>query len=124
MATGLIVLFFVLQGLVASGLSIAHSGHRTGEAGFAISLQNVDCAVDEHGDRGLPLQKRAHAQCCVLCGGRHFDGAALLVVGRLCAPTAPPPVPEAIEREAAGAPRQFASGWASSWSSQAPPIAS
>jgi hypothetical protein len=60
----------------------------------------------------------------VLCSGRHFDGLALLVVGRLCTPTAPPPFLEAIEREAAGAPRQFASGWASSWSSQAPPIAS
>ncbi len=121
LVAGVVALLIVLQGLAAIGSSFARSVYGGGEASFVASLLGPNCAVDAHSGDKSPAQERGHSQCCVLCGVRDFDGAALPGVAQISEAIAPLQAPVSIERHFADSPTESPIGWASSWSSQAPP---
>lgn len=115
----MLALLFTFQSLAAVPSSGAHLTRR-GEASFAASARGAPCVADAHGGDAPPAHSGNHAQCCVLCGARDFDGAALASLT---------PESEAFTpRHLSASPARLRealvrppTGWASSWSSQAPP---
>lgn len=121
-AAVVLALFVILQGLTAIATSVAGSARDGGEANFVVSLLGVTCAVDAHGDDNSLPHEHGHSQCCVLCCVRDFDGAALPGVGQISEAIAPLRAPVSIKGLFSEAPTMGPPiGWASSWSSQAPP---
>ncbi|GEM_PF-1663133 len=118
-----VALFVVLQGLAAIGASLAHSSRGDGGTSFVTSFFGATCAADTHGGDRSPAPGRDHSQCCVLCGARNFDGASFHGVAQgAVAITLPSRVLVSIARRFDDAPDSPPIGWASSWSSQAPPF--
>ena len=110
---------FALQALFAASVARSHTAPANAElGGFSASAY-----CEPHRDGGAPPAERGHAPCCILCVG-----------GRDAPPLA---APEAEEQAFAApvfsiVPLAFGSaapaehepiGWASSWSSRAPPLA-
>jgi len=122
LVAGVLALLIILQGLAAIGSSVARSAHSGGETIVVVSLLGATCVADAQGDDHSPAPQRGHGQCCVLCGARDFDGAAFPGVARICDAIAPMRTPVSIDRHFVSAPNHSPIGWASSWSSQAPPI--
>lgn len=115
MRNWLIICLFLLQALTSS---LTGADHRRADAtGVSASLH---CEAWRRGD-GAPSNDRRAAPCCILCiagGGGDADGLVFVpafaepfIVPLLSADRALPP---------AGLARKLA-GWASSWSSRAPP---
>jgi hypothetical protein len=124
---GVLTLFVIFQGLTAIGFSVARFSRGGGETNFVVSLLGVTCAVDAHpannsGDHHSPAHEHGSTQCCVLCGARDLDGVALPAVTQERETIAPLPALVAVEGRSAEAPMEPPIGWASSWSSQAPPV--
>jgi hypothetical protein len=113
----LVALFVILQGLASVGASFVRHGDGPTNAFFsAVAF----CAAGSPHDKA-PSQQPIHSQCCVLCGARDYDGASVVVLTPAPPPTASPAAPRLITTNFVGAPPPPMSGWASSWSSRAPP---
>lgn len=117
-----VALLVVLQGLAAIGSFLAHSGRGDGGTSFVTSFLGATCAADAHGDDKSPAPGRDRSQCCVLCGARDFDGASFHDVAQGAVAIIP------LSRALATIARWFDDasisapiGWASTWSSRAPP---
>jgi hypothetical protein len=118
---GLLALLIVLQGLAAIGTSLTRFNYGGGETSFVVSLLGVTCVVNAPGDDIPPAHERDHSQCSALCDARVFHGAALAKMAQIGGVIAPLWAHVLEERQIAGAPIRPPAGWASSWSSQAPP---
>jgi hypothetical protein len=125
---GAVALFFALQGLFAPFVAMnAHAAHAANGASVGPSIGGVaESALCQKDDAGAPADhaRHDHQGCCILCEASARDAAFVLVVAFAAAALAP--------RQDAGAPgadyskphdaRPKAAGWASSWSSRAPPF--
>jgi hypothetical protein len=113
-------LLFALQALLSPLIASASVARHAGD-GQSVTMT----AFGEicHAAAGDPAKRTQHnhGDCCVLCESGLRD-AALFVVGALAAAYAPPPQAATAPRyDILDADRPRLSGWASSWSSQAPP---
>lgn len=118
---GILALSFVFLSL-ATGPSSIPSLTRIGDGGFAISFRGAPCLAERHRSDAPPAKTGDHSQCCVLCSARDFDGATLAGATQKSEAFAPRPalVVAAVRRRETRV--RPPTGWASSWSSQAPPI--
>ena len=73
---GILALSIAVLSLAAVPSSVA-SLARNGEAGFAVFVRGAPCVADAHSGDAPPAHSGDHAQCCVICGARDFDGAAV-----------------------------------------------
>lgn len=118
---GVLTLFVILQGLTGVGSSVPRFARAGIETSFVVSMFGVTCAVNAQDGDHTPAHDHGSTQCCVLCGACDFNGVALAATTRPTETLAPPSALDAMEAlstETHGAPPL---GWASSWSSQAPP---
>jgi hypothetical protein len=116
---GLLALLVVLQGLAVVGAPLASPHRDGGEASLLTSLRRAICANDEK-DGAHPPPLERHAQCCIFCNTRGWGDAGLPTTGKIVETVRSQAI-ISIERYFAEAPRKPPPGWASSWSSQAPP---
>jgi len=123
MVAGLVVFLLVLQGAVAVGSSKIHSPVGAKSASRSAVSQSDECNAGRYDDDSAqPGHKHGHAQCCVFCGARDFEGVTPILAAQIAAFVAPSPgmILSALRGDADGNPPLL--GWASSWSSQAPPM--
>lgn len=123
-AACLVILQSLSAALAPHGRHVAHPGDETGvvaSGGYEI------CRIDaQRAGENRPAQEHRHAdQCCLICAAGGRDGAAFgavffAVVTNLLAPPIARIVDRPIVVDADGRPK----GWASSWSSRAPPFLS
>jgi len=112
----------VFQGFAAAG---SHSGarHPSDEAPIVAALLSATCSIDAGGETPTPVKKLVQAQCCALCGAHALDAPSApgrSLAANAMAPISPQPSSARyVVRSLARPPI----GWASSWSSQAPPSA-
>jgi len=115
-----VALFFLMQSFLSPLIAHAGASRMTTDGPAVASLLGEIC----HDDAGDPAGKthHNHGDCCILCGGPLRDAAILFVVAWAVTEIA---APQQVQRFAANAipddARPRASGWASSWSSRAPP---
>ncbi|WP_400767860.1 hypothetical protein [Methylosinus sporium] len=111
--SALALCLFALQAFVAASLVRAHDASAAGVSASAY--------CEPHRD-GAPPAEREHAPCCILCvSGRDLPSLAEPPSEE---PILAPPVAFAFVAYASTAPpRRVPVGWASSWSSRAPPLA-
>ncbi|PWB81384.1 MAG: hypothetical protein C3F11_15455 [Methylocystaceae bacterium] len=117
--TWLIVLLSILQGLAFASLSAAHGA--VGQGVWAASAGRCDGHTPNGGGQGD--ESGAHSGCCIFCASSAFDGLsrlASILPKYIAFPTAPFAVgtTRSLRDDRRGRPP----GWASSWSSQAPPF--
>jgi hypothetical protein len=110
----------ILQGFAAVCSSHAHSP-RAGEGALALFSTGPNCVPDAQDDHHSPVHEHDEAQCCVLCGARDLDGTPLAAVALVVASLEPPPALWTGTR-LVDAHMKPPAGWASSWSSRAPPF--
>jgi hypothetical protein len=113
--------FLILQGLAAVCSSLAYSA-RAGEGAVVFSPPGANCVLDAQDDHHSPVHEHSDAQCCVLCGARDFNEAAIVAVALIVASLEPPQPSSSTDAYSAEAPLKPPAGWASSWSSRAPPF--
>jgi hypothetical protein len=122
---GAVALFFSLQGLFAPFVAMnahAANGASLGPS-IGVAAESALCQTD---DAGAPADRAGHDHqgCCILCEASARDAAFALVVAFTAAALAPRQdavAPGADYPEPQDA-RPKAAGWASSWSSRAPPF--
>jgi len=109
-------LLALLQSLFAIATTPAHAAR----FGAAVGLTPI-CAIDEEGDPRAPARDHARSHCCL--PGESCDGSAPPFVFESRAPEGrSPALVLASFSRLCDAPRRPPAGWASSWSSRAPPI--
>ena len=126
--TGFVVaLLIFMQGLAAYASASPHVQHGISEAGAIASSSGALCQVDAIGSGGeSPVHDHGDClQCCVLCGARDYGAPPIYVAtGDIGAPfqasVASTPIIRRFIDNDDGRPI----GWASSWSSRAPPALS
>jgi hypothetical protein len=114
------VLLLLLQGAGASVASVAHM-KLSSDAGIAVAAPGADCTADGQADGPAPAHKFNHGHGCLFCGARDVISTALPPAASAAASVgfhaililANPPGADALTMPLIG--------WASSWSSQAPP---
>jgi len=116
----LLVLALLLQGLAMAGHWSRHSSD--GAPALSITANGGDCVSGRGADGDLPSQPGEHSACCVLCGARGLDGALLQVFALAETWLLPSIERETVVAQVYDAPRNFPSGFRTSWSAQAPPI--
>ncbi|WP_400770508.1 hypothetical protein [Methylosinus sporium] len=110
-------LLLILQSLVTVAAP-AHSARLGAAAGLA-----PICALDAPADPKAPARDHARSHCCL--PGESCDGSAPpFVVESIAAPRRPPILALAAFSWLSAPPRGPPEGWASSWSSRAPPAVS
>ncbi|MBY6242249.1 hypothetical protein [Methylosinus sp. Sm6] len=115
----LVALFVILQGLASVGSSFVRHRHGN-EPATAFFSPVALCATGSPHEKA-PSQQPIQSQCCVICGARDYDGASAVVLTPDSPTTAPLAASGSIAKNFVGAPPPPVSGWASSWSSRAPP---
>ncbi len=117
----LFALLFLTQNIVALvGLRPAH-GAMGAEAGFAVSLDDRPCADNDlNGNTGH--ESCSHEACCIFCSAA-FAFSGLSPTWALAPFAALKAVSDVLAR-VPDVPITTPSGWATSWSSQAPPLLS
>lgn len=119
---GVVACLCVLQGLI---LAVSPHGRFAGglhaDSGVVAFMDGALCGADMQGDGETPTP-RGHSQCCVLCMSNAHAGllrfaAALFDI--VAFPT--PRFGAAIAWRFSDDPIAPLAGWASSWSSRAPP---
>jgi hypothetical protein len=119
---GLVVLALLIQSLAAIGAPLSNHGPAGGEARGAIFSGAGRCVAESVPDKPERRENDHNPPCCVLCLACAFDGLPTLRTGgtdvqaAACSETL-----NSVEKSYA-IPRQRPIGWASSWSSQAPPF--
>lgn len=116
----ILAILVVLQGFAALFPSHAHIG-RGGEVTIALSPTEALCASDAQGDHHSPGHMHDGAQCCILCEARNQSETAVAVFALIVVSIARTPsfstaayvVDTHVKPPA---------GWASAWSSRAPPF--
>lgn len=121
LTAGALVICLFMQGLAVACFPVAPAV-RSGADGALLSMAGSDCVRDSQDDRRAPVHKHAAAQCCLLCGERHHGKAAAAIVVAVIASTASWRPSNSFGAYAVEAPARPPAGWASSWSSQAPPF--
>lgn len=115
----LVGLFVVMQGVASIGSSVDHRRfHDRPSTVSALVSAARTCTAGS--DRHEPSRGDHHAQCCVLCAQRDHVGDSFAAPS----PDWRYPPPRAIVTTAhhsLWAARPIIAGWASSWSSRAPP---
>lgn len=118
----LVVLLF-LQGFAAVGASLSHATREGASGTYLSALLAATCSNHAQGDEGSPPSPAYHAPCCVFCGAGDGGQAPL----PRAAQTGEAIFPDAGERLTFD-PRMRVGfdrrppGFASAWSSQAPPF--
>jgi hypothetical protein len=107
----------MLQGMGASSMRLAH---RFSDQTLVSTAQGVTCIVDAHGDEAPPTPNANHVQCCILCCARDVNDGALACPVQANAHLFPSALGVAMDAWTPTLVR-LPVGWASSWSSQAPP---
>ncbi|QGM44343.1 hypothetical protein [Methylocystis heyeri] len=112
-------LVILLQSLVAVAPAFAHI-YKAGETGLIASLLDGICAKNIQSDHQSPQHHADHAQCCILCSsaggfGPPAHGLSEISGGIRFASQGP----ALLLRRQSGGGRPV--GWASTWSSRAPP---
>ncbi|WP_363349551.1 hypothetical protein [Methylocystis echinoides] len=120
---GCVALFLALQGLLAPLAAVAHAAHPVDGASVS-SL--VDSEICHKGDAGDPSERARHNphDCCILCQVHARDAAFVAVAASAwiaCALMRDAAPRAAVYPEPKDA-RPKSAGWASSWSSRAPPF--
>jgi hypothetical protein len=120
----IVALLIFAQGLAAHVSASSRVRHGETQAGAVASSLGASCRVDTIGGGESPAHERRDClQCCVLCGVR--DCAAPLFHDATRAADVQFPVSKAsapINRRFIDDDDGRPIGWASSWSSRAPPI--
>jgi hypothetical protein len=117
--TYLLAVFLLVQTLLGA-LSAAGQINKTAELGFVSVVSSLCLSKDQ--PQPAHDHRTAHDACCLVC----FEGAAsdlaVRVVDKIINDLAPPAAqvarPAPFERK----PFLLTVGWATSWSSQAPPV--
>ncbi len=117
----LLALLLVLQSL-AAGFAQPARAHAERDSAFALALDRADCAPERHKGDGAPT-RGVDRHCCILCLlGCSGDTAPFgaVVAGRLAfpAPLRAVAVVGSLDNDL----KRKTFGWASSWSSRAPPL--
>jgi hypothetical protein len=119
----LVALLIFAQGLGAYVSAPAHVRHGNPEAGVAVSSLGVFCQADMSGGGKSPSREHSNClECCVLCFARDYGTPSIYVATgdgatQLPALAASAPIARQYIEDDDGRPI----GWASSWSSRAPP---
>ncbi len=123
LAAGFVAFVLLLQTLATLGVSYAHRGPAGVEAGFA-SSSTVDepCAAGGPAGESGRHDRDGRPPCCVFClasvlGGLPTSDAA----GEGVAAIPLPKAPVSFGALSFDVPHKPPTGWATSWSSQAPP---
>jgi hypothetical protein len=115
-------LLFALHGLVVASASPAHAIFDDSGASLVASLLRAPCTVDANGGNSPPEHRRGHVQCCMLCEARSCDLAAPFDAPRSCKISFPRMSWSIVTaRRVGNAIGESLIGWASTWSSRAPP---
>lgn len=114
-----VALFFLLQAFLSPLLAQASARDARSDGPAVTTILGKIC----HSDSGDPSGKahHEHGGCCILCESDLRDVTLFVAVAWMAATLAPPVEMSfvvALERDDA---RPHTSGWASSWSSRAPP---
>lgn len=118
-----LVILFVFQGLVTV-VSISGAGRPSHKNTILTALLSARCGVDTGHETPTPGKDIVKTQCCALCGQRTLDvpiASGLIAEGKALSRRAPQ---HSFGRYVAHSLARPPTGWASSWSSQAPPSAS
>ncbi|MFO1125922.1 MAG: hypothetical protein U1E25_12060 [Methylocystis sp.] len=126
LAVGLFALVLLLQTLATlAALRVSHAnrGPAVGEAGSIFFTVDGPCAADSSTGESGRHERDGRPPCCVLClaaalGGLPISDAAGEGVAAM-------PLPKAsgsFGAQSYDIPRKPPTGWATSWSSQAPPL--
>lgn len=119
---GCVILFFALQGLLAPLVATVFAAAPQAD-GPTVSVLAVGKIC--HRDAGGPAdQVHDHDACCILCQDKARDAALVVLTACASALILPPRGAAPAERPEAPKPRPGSMGWASSWSSRAPPFLS
>ncbi len=122
LAAGLFALILLVQSIAALGVSHMHRGPAGVEAGFASSAADRPCAADSLSGESGRHDRDGRPPCCVFClasvlGGLPISDAA----GEGVAAIPLPKAPDSFGALSYDIPHKPPTGWATSWSSQAPP---
>lgn len=120
---GCVVLFFALQGLLAPLVATVLGGAPPADgATVSVLAYNKIC----HRDAGDPFDQAGHDHdaCCILCQAKARDAAPVVIAAYASALIAPPRGAAPGDQPEYAEPRPKSMGWASSWSSRAPPAVS
>jgi hypothetical protein len=119
----LVALLIFVQGLAAYVSAPAHVRHGNPEAGVAALSLGVFCQADMAGGGKSPSREHGDClECCVLCVARDYGTPSIYVAtgdigAQFPALVASAPTARRYIEDDDGRPI----GWASSWSSRAPP---
>lgn len=123
LAAGFVAFVLLLQTLATMAVSHAHPGPAGVEAGFASSTGDGPCAAGGSAGESGRHDRDGRPPCCVFClasvlGGLPISDAAGEGVAAI--PLSKAPV--SFGALSFDIPRKPPTGWATSWSSQAPPL--
>ncbi len=117
-----VALFVALHGLLAPIATASHAAHPAGGPSVSAFADTEICNKGDIGDPSDHARYNRH-DCCILCQASARDATLLGAIAWAAAwiasaPDASPSAPDYPEPEGARPP---SIGWASSWSSRAPP---
>jgi hypothetical protein len=112
-----LAILFVLQGLAAAQGAAAHADRAASASAFA-----PICLTHDAGPDGAPTERHHPFRCCFFCGPADVDVFAGRPLWRASQRFAPSIAAAPIRPATHPAPNPRLSGWATSWSSQAPPL--
>jgi hypothetical protein len=118
-----LVVLLLLQGFAAIGASLSHAAREGASGTYLSALLAATCGHHAPDDEGAPVPLARHAPCCVLCGAAD-GGEAPLPRAALTGEAIFPDAGERLTfdpRMRVGFDRR-PPGFASAWSSQAPPF--
>jgi hypothetical protein len=118
-----LVILFVFHGLVSVGLK-SGAVNLSDKGTIITALLSATCSVEAGHEAPTPVQGILKKQCCTLCGERLLNAppaSGRTIVTELKAPEASQHSSALFIAHSLARPP---TGWASSWSSQAPPSAS
>lgn len=119
---GFFTLVLLLQAFAAFGVSHARQGLAVDEARGASFYVDGPCAGDRRSNEPGRRESDACPACCLFCPASAFEGPPACDAAETGLATIPLPTePVSFGGLSYDTPRNPSSGWATSWSSQAPP---
>jgi hypothetical protein len=119
---GVVACLFILQGLAfAASHNCTEKAQGGADASIANSLADEHCGV--HRDDGTPAQGRHdYSQCCIFCAASGRDAPIAFINASFSVASHSARLASvSVVRFFADNPEGHPQGWASSWSSRAPP---
>lgn len=123
LAAGFVAFVLLLQTLATLGVSQAHRSPAGVEAGFASSSVDGPCAAGGPAGESGRHDEDGRLPCCVFCLASALGGLPISdATGDGFAAVSLPKAPVSFGARSFEIPHKPPTGWATSWSSQAPPL--